>query len=161
MANIQDKIKDIPGPGNSIYNPSKKWNRCIRLIFSYQDSKIDLISQQDVEMIIPPSKDLNYDKNQSGFWYDLHDKDGKILYHDYVFNPIQTSVEILSDSNDGSFKRIPIEHPKGVFTLLIPQIDEAQELILYSSPIEPKREFKKAEEIARFDLRKKYNNKEE
>jgi hypothetical protein len=162
MSNIGEKIKDNPNkdPGDSTYVP-KKWNRGIRLIFSYQDTKVDLISQQDVEMIIPPSKDVNYDRDQSGFWYDLHDKDGKILYHNYVFNPIQTSVETLSDNKDGSFKRIPIEHPKGVFTLLIPQINEAQKLILYSSPIEPQHEFKKAKEIAHFDLRKEYNNREE
>ena len=127
--------------------------RAVRLIFEYEGDRISLVSTQTVEMIVPPSDPYPVMKQESGFWYELKDGDDKTLYRRVVHNPIRRTVELRSDDPDRPFTRQEVKIPLGTFVLLVPDLREARNVALLSSP--PGREMvESAQEIARFKLKK-------
>ena len=49
---------------------TKQNNKVLRLTFSYEGSNIQLISQQKIEKVLPPSGPSDNSKqNHTGFWY--------------------------------------------------------------------------------------------
>jgi hypothetical protein len=115
---------------------SDQSSSAIRLTFAYEDDSIDLISQQPVDMIVPPSDPIE-DLAASGFRVDLKDSEGETLYRRVMHNPIPVDREVFSDEPAQSVSRIPVERPKGVFTIVVPNVTEAQVVSLYSSRIAP------------------------
>jgi len=137
-----------------------KWRRSLRLIFIYEGDKIRLESQQSVTMIPPAPTTKRSQEKQSGFWYELHDKDGQPVYYRVVQNPIRLDVEVF-DVPGKEIIRQPVEYPRGTFELLVPDTNEARELVLFSSPLEPKATGEPAREIARFILKAEGGIKED
>ncbi len=75
----------------------EKSNRALRLIFRYEGNDVRLVSQQRVEMVVPPSDDLEVAPVQYEFWYELFNLDGQKLYRKASRNPITSRVEVPSD----------------------------------------------------------------
>lgn len=124
----------------------------LRLTFAYLGSDIRLESVKSIAMIAPPSDDPKRSKDESGFWYEVRDRDNRTLYRRITENPIKFAVEIRSDDTDAPFKWEEIKEPAGSFTLLVPDISNAQSIVLFSSPFDLKKRRETAQEIARFDL---------
>ena len=131
---------------------SKAQNRTLRVTFSYEGTDVRLVTQQNVEMISPPSEPLTMQGERSGFWYELRDKEGKVFYKRVLHNPIRFEAEIFSNDPEVPMTRIKIDNPRGTFQLLVPQIEEADVLVIFSSPLEPERTGEPARELARFEL---------
>jgi len=108
----------------------------IRLTFAYEDDSIDLISQQPVDMIVPPSDPIE-DLAASGFRVVLKNGNGETLYRRVMRNPIPFDREVFSDERAQSISRMPVERPKGVFTIVVPNVTDAQAVSLYSSRVSP------------------------
>ena len=115
---------------------SDQSSSALRLTFAYEDDSIDLISQQPVDMIVPPSDPIE-DIAASGFRVDLKDSEGETIYRRVMHNPIPVDREVFSDEPTQSISRIPVERPRVVFTIVVPNVTEAQVVSLYSSRIGP------------------------
>lgn len=115
---------------------SDQTSSALRLTFAYEDDSIDLISQQPVDMIVPASDPIE-DVTASGFRVDLKDSEGETIYRRVMHNPIPVDREVFSDEPTQSVSRIPVERPKGVFTIVVPNVTEAQVVSLYGSRIAP------------------------
>ena len=129
-----------------------KWNRALRLTFSYSGAKIKLINQESIETRIPPSDELIEHEERSGFWYELKDKDGRTLYRRVLYKPIRYDDEFPSRRGDGKLSREKIPNPAGSFVILVPDTPIARTLVMFSSPFTPEESFKAAKEFARFEL---------
>lgn len=133
--------------------PVESRNRSWRLTFSYEGRYLQLVSLQSIGMRSPPSVPLTMEEDQSGFWYELQDKNRGVLYRYVIYNPIRIEAEIFSNDPSVPMRRVKIKNPRGTFQLLAPQIDEADSLVLFSSPLEPEHSGEPARELARFDLK--------
>jgi hypothetical protein len=128
-------------------------DRALRLTFSYVGSDVYLMSRQSVKMMLPPSDPLSYPREQSGFWFEVKDVNGRTLYRRIMQNPIKYAVEIRTDDPERPLMWHEVSEPKGVFVLLVPELDNAHTIVLYSSPLEPEGIGKPATEINRFGLK--------
>jgi hypothetical protein len=143
---MNDQIQPLPQSYASDY-------QSLRLTFSYEGSRVWLVSQQHVEMALPPSDPLPEHGQRSGFWYEVQNEHGTIFYRRIIYNPIRFEAEIFSNDSKIPNQRIKIDNPRGTFQLLLPEIVGADSLVLYSSPLEPEFASQPATELARFSLK--------
>jgi hypothetical protein len=141
---------------------STKSPKAMRLTFSYDGDKVKLVSQQQVEMIVPPSDPVKGFANHKGFWAELKSEQDKTLYRSVMHNPTRNDAEVFSDEPEQSISREPAPKRKGVFVVVVPDTDKGREVTLSRSAPEvrgPARGIralaaKPATEIARFRLKK-------
>lgn len=129
--------------------------RSIRFTFSYRGANIKLESRQTIKMISPPSDPLKVSDRRSGFWYELRDKENRMLYRRIIQNPVKYAVEVRSDKKDTPLVWEEVKDPAGLFVLLAPELQEAVSIVLVSSPFEPARANEEAIEITRFPVTEK------
>jgi hypothetical protein len=105
-------------------------------------------------MRLPPSHAIEGSEEQSGFWFQVSNAQGKPVYRRVMPNPIQTDVEVFSDTPEQTVRRQVADEPKGTFVLLVPETDETRTLSLFRSATAAGREATPApaREFARFDL---------
>jgi hypothetical protein len=100
----------------------------------------------------PPSDERVHQKEASGFWVEVRDKERNVIYRRATANPIRHYAEVRSEDPDRPLAMQKVKDPSGIFTILIPDIAEAAEVALFSSPFEEEKRLQPAVEIARFDL---------
>jgi hypothetical protein len=124
----------------------------LRLTFSYDGERVELVSRQRVQMTLPASHPLDEGEGQSGFWFTLRAEDGRPLYRRVSQSPIRVDAEVFSPEPTQNIQRVAIAHPRGRFVLLVPDITEARTLTLHMHPVEPGAQARPAREIASFPL---------
>ena len=127
-----------------------------RLTFAYRDGTIELVSQQQVEMRLPAratSRDL---EGRAEFWYELRDAGSEVLYRLDAEDPIPTDVEVFSEDPGRTVERAPHVPEEGVFTVLVPEIEDAEEVRLMRSaaPADAEAFAEGPVEVGRFELTK-------
>ncbi len=128
--------------------------RTLRLVFEYEGRDVRLVSSERVAMTPLPSHELAPGEGATGFWYEVRDPDERPLYRRITENPVQTSVEVLTDDPERPLAREAVSEPRGHFVLHVPDLDEAATLLLIGSPPEDEPGVRAAEELGRFDLRR-------
>ena len=133
------------------YNLHEQRNRAMRLIFTYHSMQPQLISQQQIEMMAPPSDSIDEFEGHSGFWVELRDAEENLLYRQIMHNPIQLEYEAPSGDPERPFTHVKNEATDGTFMVIVPYLEQASTLVMHSSPAdEPAGP---AKEIARIDLK--------
>ena len=128
--------------------------KAIRMMFAFEGEQVHLVSQQSVEMVLPPSDQVQDFQEQTGFWYELRDARDRSLYRRVMHNPMQQDVEVFSDDSKQSIARQPVPNRKGVFVIVVPDTEEGHTVTLSSSPQRVELAHQPAREIARFALHK-------
>lgn len=135
----------------NVTQATEKPNRTMRLTFSYEGSNVRLASMQKIEMLAPQSDTIRVQEGQAGFWYELRDVEGRTLYRRVIQNPIKFAFEVRSDPERPlAWKKV--SGPRGEFVLLMPELEQAKTLVLFSSPLEPEGSPGPAKELTRFNL---------
>jgi peptidoglycan hydrolase-like protein with peptidoglycan-binding domain len=132
----------------------------MRLTFSYDSEDwaasgplVRFVSREDLAMTAPLSDDLDTPtEGMSGFWYELQDAQGLVIYRRGRHMPIAILAEVPSDDQNPELVSIPLDAPKGTFQLLAPILPRAQSLVLFSSPLDANQMDQPATVIASFDL---------
>jgi hypothetical protein len=106
----------------------------VRLTFSYAGDEVKLVSQQAVQMVVPPSDPVKSYKKEKGFWAELKGDQDKTLYRQVMHNPTRNDAEVFSDDPNQSISRAPAPQRKGVFVVVVPQVAEAAHVALSRSP---------------------------
>lgn len=110
-------------------------NMAIRLTFSYEGSDIKLISKQNIEKVLqPPPLQSNMQQSQTGSWYEVSDKNQRVLHRQTIDNPIKVDAEVFSDTTD-SISRVKLSEIRGTFSIVVPNIPESKNFDLFSSPV--------------------------
>jgi hypothetical protein len=129
----------------------------VRLTFTYEGDEVRLVRRQPVEMIIPPTDALSGYEGEQGFWVEVRSGQDETLHRRVMDDPLRQDVEIFSPDPEQSVARTPVEKPSGIFTVLVPDLDEADHVALMSSAapsIAPEMAARgPATELARFSLR--------
>lgn len=142
----------------------RRSGRAVRFTFSYEAAEIRLEARQFLDMQTPasdPLLDSERDKPQSGFWIELHDREGRAVYRRILHNPIMFSAEVPADKSETggeSFTNLRRNNPRGTFFIVVPNIPAAETLVIFSSPLGYEAAPEAAEPIFRVSLR---NNREE
>jgi hypothetical protein len=105
----------------------------MRLTFSYQGDQVKLISQEPVEMTLPPSDSLRGYEAHKGFWAELKSDQDKTLFRRVLHNPTRNDAEVFSDDPEQSISRAPAPKRKGVFVVLVPHSEKGREVTLSRS----------------------------
>lgn len=154
------KARKVPAKAKTS-KTSPESNKAMRLTFSYDGDDVKLISQQRTEMIVPPSDALK-GYGEKGFWAELKSGSNKTLYRTVMHNPTKNDAEVFPESPSGVISREPAKKRKGVFVVVVPEVDKGEEVILCRSASATKGPTKgihavadkPAEEILRLKLKK-------
>lgn len=111
--------------------------KAVRLTFSYQGEEVKLISQQPVEMTVPPSDPLEGYEQHKGFWAELKSDKDKTLFRRVLHNPTRNDAEVFSDDPEQSISREPAPKRTGVFVVVVPDTDKGHEVTLSRSSEQP------------------------
>jgi hypothetical protein len=117
--------------------PSAESPTAMRLTFSYQGDRVKLVSQQPVEMTVPPSDPLKGYEQHKGFWAELKSDQDKTLFRRVLHNPTRNDAEVFSDDPEQSISRAPAPKRKGVFVVVVPHTEEGREVTLSRSSGNP------------------------
>ncbi|MDB5071283.1 MAG: hypothetical protein JWM87_2394 [Candidatus Eremiobacteraeota bacterium] len=125
-----------------------------RLTFEYDGDEIWLISEQHVRMIVPPSQPLENADALAGFNVVLRDEQNRPVYRFARTSPIRHDAEVFSEpGTDESIQRVPVDHPKGAFVLLVPDVPGAKSLELVGHPPRADAFREQPQRLARFELK--------
>jgi len=133
-------------------SPAQNEPQAIRLTFAYAGDRIELTDAQRLAMFVPPSDSLEPERERSGFWVEVRDADEQPLFRRLMHHPIETTREVFPADPHGEIIRTPVADPRGVFSVVIPELAAARILALVGSPPEVSRRGEAAYEMARFDL---------
>lgn len=125
----------------------------VRLILRYEGAEISVVSRQRVAMVVPPSEPIEASlEGRSGFWLEVRDEAGNALHRQLMHDPIRHDVEVFSEDPERSVARVPVEHPSGVFSVVVPAPEDADHVALIGTPMEERPALAQAREIYRFSL---------
>jgi hypothetical protein len=111
--------------------PSPRPSGTLRVTFTYEGDRVQVANVQRIDMIAPPAVTAPPEPDQTGFWFEVRDSKGQLLHHQVLHNPIRTDVEVFSDEPGRSMYRVPSKQVKGEFTLLVPDLPQANLLVLH------------------------------
>jgi hypothetical protein len=110
----------------------------LRLTFKVAGGKARLAKSERLEMICPPQVGPPPEAGKhGGFWVEVRDPDGRVLFHRLLHVPLADSVETYSP--DGSIERVERVPQKSTFEVLIPDYGEAVTLAFMGEYIDPVR----------------------
>ena len=121
----------------------------LRLTFGYRDADLRLTESRRVEMIAPAVVTPAPQQGQCGYWIQVTDASGRVVYHRPLHNPLAIDAEVHSP--DQSITRVPVARQEGSFTVLMPDLPEAATFALHG-PVDPKSPAEPARELLRLNV---------
>ena len=162
----KSKSRKTPGKAKARKTSAKSTSpeamKAMRLTFSYDGDDVKLISQQRAEMMVPPSDPLKGYRKHKGFWAELKNERNKTLYRHVMHNPTRNDAEVFPETPGQTISREPAPKRKGVFVVVVPDVEKGEEVTLSRSSPEAEGPAsgllslasKPATEIMRFKLKK-------
>ncbi len=123
-----------------------------RLTFAYEGDQVRLVSEQHVNMILPPSDPPELLERQAGFRVILRNERGELVYGRVLSNPFQFDREVFDRDPEHSIRREPNPSPRGTFVVLVPALDNARRLEFFGHPLKPKAHLEPQRRLASFTL---------
>jgi hypothetical protein len=100
----------------------------VRLIFQYEGDEVRLVSSRRIDKLVPPDDEADADPERQGFFAEVRGADDRVLRRRRVYAP--RDAEVFSDEPDRGLSRVPVERPSGVFSLVVPDLEEASYVAL-------------------------------
>jgi len=113
--------------------------QAVRLTFKVEGDRVELIDQERVRMVPPPSAEP-FEEARSGFWFELQDDGDRVLYRRTIASPLSSHIEVPTGDPDQPLAYQPQVQPGGVFTVLVPDLPEGRKVVLIASQPEPEPE---------------------
>jgi hypothetical protein len=102
----------------------------VRLIFQYEGDEVRLVSSRHIDKVVPPDDEAETDEERQGFYAEVRGADDRVLRRRLLHAPIRRDAEVFTDEGDRALSRIPVERPSGVFSLVVPDLEEADYVAL-------------------------------
>lgn len=119
-----------------------------RLIVKFEGGTFSLQGQTLVTKRIPRSDLLPLSPGPlSGFWYELQDDNGSVLYRRVIGNPMRAAFEGPDLENGNQPVLIDTIADPMTFALLVPLLSSATQVVIFSSPLEPGAQAEPATEV--------------
>jgi hypothetical protein len=130
--------RDKPGGGSgervvidSI--PYQSATRSLRLTFRHAEGEVTLQAMKRVDMIAPGGLMTRLEGAHTGSWVEIRDPTHALLYQRVLFLPIGAWVEVPGAEN-GRMELVPMDHPSGAFDVIVPDLPDADVVVLLASP---------------------------
>jgi hypothetical protein len=108
-----------------------------RLTFAYDGDSVSLASAQRVAMRAPPVVTEPPSPNAGGFWLEVRDQQGQLIYHRPLYNPLRRHIESFGEKPGDPMQRITPETQRGEFEVLVPDLADAAQFSIHGAPITP------------------------
>jgi hypothetical protein len=122
----------------------------IRFVLTFAGGEVRLLARQRVGMTAPASDAVEEAGRQTGFWYELRSPDERTLYRRVAEHP--AGAEFPTDDPERPLARQEAPDATGVLVVVVPEIEQAERLVLVGAPAGAKAERAAAREIASFPL---------
>jgi hypothetical protein len=114
--------------------PAPPPSHALRVTFAYRDDDIRLAGSERVEMIAPPVVTALPRDGHTGYWVQMSDGAGRVLWHRPLASPIAIDVEAFSPERRQSITRVPLARVEGRFSVIVPDLPDASDLSLHGPP---------------------------
>jgi hypothetical protein len=109
--------------------PPQNPQPAIRLIFEYDGDDVRLVSEQPVRMIVPDQEPrLEAAARAAGVYVDARDAANATIASVRAPDAFAASVEVFPEKPGEPFTRLPVERPKGAFTVVVPAPDAVKQV---------------------------------
>lgn len=142
-------MADAQAPGAQ---PTDDDPRAMRLTFRYTGHRIELADAQRVIQWLPPSGYLEDRQERSGFWLELRDGAGAPVFREDLSPTLGDDYEIFPEDPAGEIVRRAVPGRTGTFTMVVPEMTEAQQLVVVGSPPKTEHRREAAADLATFDF---------
>jgi len=106
------------------------YTHSLRLTFRYADDRVELDRVERVAMIAPASASPSGDP-ETGYWIDVRDGEGELLYHRPLHDPMRKDLEVFGDKPGDPIYRVENSRREGEFDVLVPDVPDAAEFSLH------------------------------
>jgi hypothetical protein len=124
-----------------------------RLTFEFEDDKVRVVAQQRVAMMAPPDDTELLEGARAGYWAEVRDADGEILYRQVLHAPIQHQYEVHSPEPGEPSHHVDAPRPKGVFQVVVPDLPAGREVVIYGRASVEELAERSAKQLAKAVLR--------
>ena len=100
--------------------------RSMRLIFEYDGDDVRLVMQQPVDLPAPAAQPAQ----QTGHFVETRDTAGRTLARVAAPGAFPDSVEIFPERHGDPITRLPVDRPRGAFTIIVPTPQDADHVRL-------------------------------
>jgi hypothetical protein len=108
----------------------------IRLTFAYSGDDVRLVRTELVAMISPGIATAPPEGDQAGYWIEVRDAGGNLLYHRPLHDPLRRSVEVFGDEPGDPLYRSGTPATEGEFEVIVPDLPHAATFLLHGPPPE-------------------------
>jgi len=119
-----------------IASTAVSYTSSLRITISLSSGKVEVLKAARVAMRVmapPPSPPS---ENGAGYWFEVRDKDGNLLYHRPLPHSDLSSIEVFDDPKGGTIRRVTVPESERKIDLIIPDFPNAVEFTLHGP--EPK-----------------------
>ena len=125
--------------------------QALRVTFGYQGSQVRVLGSERVAMLVPAPVGDPPDAGQTGYWLTVRDAAGRVMYHQPLQDPLQTSVEVFAPDPRQPITRMSNPVREGRFTAIVPDTPDAEIVELYG-PLDPGRPDEPSQALVRADV---------
>lgn len=108
----------------------------VRLTIRYSGDRFEVIKRTRVRKVVRPSAALLDDEEEFGCWAEVR-SGGRSVYRQLLVDKIGRDVEVFTSDPDRPVSRIPVADPVGTFTIVVPIMDDADEIAIVGPPRTP------------------------
>jgi hypothetical protein len=115
------------------------------ILMEFRDSGFRVVEVTALEVVISPSQPLPAELGKvSGFWFELQSEEGGVRYRGIVDHPLLVRSEPPDDTAESVTVAV-----QALFSMVIPRVRPGEDLVIFSSPLEPGETGRPAREILR------------
>ena len=147
---MSGKLADSRSPSTSP-TQRKHFPGALRLWFAFEGSEVRLLRWRSLDMRPPPSDPSRgriLTRPLTGSWIEVGDSRGRLLWLHLLHNPLHRWIEVPTP--EGEYSNVAVDHPRGSFTVLVPDLPEARTIAVFATPDHPWRRGTAALEVGRF-----------
>jgi len=114
--------------------PAPPPTHSLRVTFAYRGNDVHIVGSDRVAMIGPPAVGAAPRDGQTGYWLQIADASGRVLWHRALSNPVAIDVEAFPGEPGRSITRVPVATIEGRFTAIVPDVPGGADLSLHGPP---------------------------
>lgn len=125
----------------------------LRVICTYEGEEVSVKSMEWIEMLSPESDPLKGFDKHVGFWLEMRSTKDEILYRQIMPDPFRPEVEVFAppDQKQTAFLA-PVDEVSGHLVLLVPDAQDAREIVLVRAVAGPGENERKVHHVAKIPV---------
>lgn len=123
----------MPSLRNPMYPKSPIQKRARKVMVEYDGSNFNVVSDKKVEMAPPPSDAIEGYQDQTGFWYSVADRNGRVLYRRVLGESLFSGIEVFARGATEKLYRLDKPLSKVTLVLVFPDLPVGVRLDVFGS----------------------------